>query len=47
MNIYDMLKEENQKFWDLLEFDKEIISAEDLAYWDDEENNIQEVIETM
>ena len=47
MNIYELLKEENQKFWDFLNLENEMFSAQDLAYWEDEENNRIEELESI
>ena len=47
MNIYELLKEENQKFWNFLDFDNDMFSAQDLAYWEDEENNRLDELETI
>jgi len=47
MNIYELLKEENQKFWDFLNLENDMFSAQDLAYWEDEENNQVEELESI
>jgi hypothetical protein len=47
MNIYELLKEENQKFWDFLNLENDMFSAQDLAYWEDEENNQIEALESI
>ncbi len=47
MNIYELLKEENQKFWDFLNLENDMFSAQDLAYWEDEENNRIEELESV
>ena len=47
MNIYELLKEENQKFWDFLNLQNDMFSAQDLAYWEDEENNRIEELESV
>lgn len=47
MNIYELLKEENQKFWDFLNLENDMFSAQDLAYWEDEEKNRIEELESV
>jgi len=39
MNMYELLKAENEQFWEYLNRNKAMFSAQDLSYWEDEENN--------
>jgi len=47
MSMYDLLKDENKHFWDFLEGEKTMFSQQDLAYWEDEENNKLEEFEEL
>ncbi len=47
MSMYDLLKDENKHFWDFLEKNKAMFSQQDLAYWEDEENNKLEELEEL
>ena len=39
MSIYEVIKNENEHFWDFLNGNQTMFSEQDLAYWEDEENN--------
>ena len=47
MNKYDLLKVENEQFWAFLDRNKTMFSAQDLAYWEDEENNALEELSEL
>lgn len=47
MNIYDLLQEENQRFWEFLDLDQAMLDAQNLATEDVEEAFADKVLEEV
>lgn len=45
MNMYDLLQEENQRFWELLDLDKVLLDAQNLTIENEMEDYAVEELE--
>lgn len=47
MNIYDLLQEENQRFWNFLDLDQALLDAQDLDIKDEAGDYLIEELESV
>lgn len=47
MNLYELLKEENQRFWDFLDLNNPTVNASVMAMEEDEQVDLIEEIELL